>query len=144
MRIPIKPLYYNIELILSDDGLTLTGTSGLASSHLGRIVIPDGIESIRKDTFKGCINLTEIHLPASVADIEPETFDGCISLTSIDVSDDNKHYMSEEGILYDRRQQSVVRTPIAKAISEIRLPDSVGRIDPCAFKKCKDLKEVIV
>ena len=78
MRISLYPLYLNIELILSDDGRVLTGASGLASSYIGSINIPDGIESIHKSTFRDCVNLTEIHLPTSVIDIEQGTFDECV------------------------------------------------------------------
>jgi len=144
MRIPIYPLYLNIELILSDDGRTLIEASGLASSYIGRVIIPDGIESIRKGAFKGCINLTEIHLPTSVVDIEQETFDECVSLTSIEVSKDNKRYMSEDGILYDRKRSSIMRMPMANTKSSVSFPDWVRRVDSGAFKKCKNIKEIII
>lgn len=142
MRVPLYPLYLNIELILSDDGRVLTGASGLASSYIGRISIPDGVESIREGTFSACINLTEIQLPASVIVIEQGTFDECVSLTNIDVAKDNLHYMSEEGILYGRKQLSVVRMPIANTKSEVSLPEWVRSVDSWAFCGCSSLKRV--
>ena len=144
MRLPLYPLYLNVEMVLSDDGRVLTGASGLASSHIGSISIPDGIESIRKGTFKDCINLTEIHLPASVIDIEQGTFDDCLSLTDIEVVEDNMQYMSEEGILYDRKRLSVVRMPRAKTKSSVRLPEWIWSVDAGAFKYCKYLKEITI
>ena len=111
---------------------------------MSALIIPDGIESIGKGTFKDCANLTEIHLPASVIDVEQGTFDECISLTAIEVDKDNMRYMSEEGVLYDRKRLSVVRMPRAGIKSEVRLPEWVRSIDAGAFKDCRNLRGITI
>jgi len=47
--------------------------------------IPDGVTSIKMNTFLDCVNLTSINIPASISNIGIQAFAYCTSLTSITI-----------------------------------------------------------
>ena len=65
----------------------------------GEVVIPEGVTSIPKNTFRN-IELTTMTLPASFADAE--NVDWPTSLTAIYVDGQNEKYSAESGILYNK------------------------------------------
>lgn len=54
------------------------------------VVIPDGVKTIRKESFYCCRNLEEVHIPYGVTTIEPEAFGNCRSLKHIILPDTTK------------------------------------------------------
>lgn len=55
----------------------------LPRTFSGEYVIPDGIESIEMDAFRGCEKLTAITIPNSLYLIYGWAFDGCTALKSV-------------------------------------------------------------
>jgi len=57
------------------------------NSKIETIVIPEGVEVIRKSMFYGCTNLVKITLPSSLKEIEAFAFYGCTNLKTIEFLD---------------------------------------------------------
>lgn len=52
---------------------------------LERIIIPNGVSAIKKNTFNGCCSLTEIIIPKDVGSISSTAFLGCNRMSLIDL-----------------------------------------------------------
>lgn len=65
------------------------------------IVLPDGVEEIRKFAFYECEKLTKIVIPQSVKIISDLAFEGCNNLEEIIVDKDNNYFYTTEEGLYD-------------------------------------------
>ncbi|EAY10969.1 surface antigen BspA-like [Trichomonas vaginalis G3] len=64
--------------------------------------------------FKSCTSLPTIEIPASVTTFDPSSVGYCSSLTSINVSTDNKNYVSKDGIVYTINKEKLVCCPGGK------------------------------
>lgn len=65
------------------------------------IVLPDGVEEIRKFAFYESEKLTKIVIPQSVKIISDLAFEGCNNLEEIIVDKENKYFYSTKEGLYD-------------------------------------------
>ena len=135
-------LHQGFSFILSDDGKTLHRADGLKHTYLGRVSIPEGVEEVMHDVFRGCVNLTEICIPASVKKMDVRGFDDCFSLCAFVVDEHNEHFMSENGILFDKSQRVVLRMPSGNITTHLRLSDDVCEIREGAFRNCHHLQTV--
>ena len=55
----------------------------------GAIIIPDGVKTIKKLAFCGCIHLTAVTIPQSVTEINDEAFEYCELLTKAVIKSDD-------------------------------------------------------
>ena len=102
------------------------------SSDIKIIIIEEGVVNISANSFRNCINVTEVRIPASVSYIEDYAFEGCKALESFAVDKDNAQYCSDkQGILYTKDMQLVKCVPYA--IDEMVLPEAVLEIANDAF-----------
>ena len=67
-----NPLYYSMNLSLNGESVT-------------DLVIPDGVENIKKYAFYGCSSLTSVTVPNSVKSIGNYAFKRCSGLTSVTI-----------------------------------------------------------
>ncbi len=110
-----------------------------------KIKIPDSVETIKGWAFLECENLTEVEIPVSVSFISNEhVFGGCTSLKAIKVADSNPHYLSDDGILYNKKKTTLLCCPSAGKTGVFSVPDSVTEIGYSAFYECSKLTEVIL
>jgi hypothetical protein len=111
-------------------------------------------------------NLKSIAIPASVVSIMESAFRNCDSLTSITVAADNRHYVSEDGVLFNRSQTTLIRYPPGRegaytipsdvraigafafhgstGLTSVTIPDSVSAIGGFAFWGCTGLTSVTI
>ncbi len=106
--------------------------------------IPDGVKTIAYRAFDNCPNLTKISLPATVSEIKEEILHNCPSMTTIEVHPDNKHFISIDGVLFNRDTTTIVCCPNTKATDDYIIPEKVTTIGDCAFFGCKNLTKLII
>ena len=126
-------------LKLSEDKKTLLGIQK-ATQH---IKIPDYINTIKELAFK-CNDSRSIYIPSSVTTIEKCAFCRCSSLQKISISKSNPNYISIKGVLYNKQQNTIIKFPSNKKISEFKIPNSVTTIGHGAFCGCKYLQSIYI
>ena len=129
-------------IIIPDSVTSIEDHAFVDCDSLTSITIPDSVTSIGSHAFGDC-SLTSITIPDSVTSISNVAFVRCNALRSIDVSENNKYYSSEEGVLYNKEKTELICCPGGKR-GQYVIPDSVTSIDDYAFYYCDSLTSVII
>ena len=99
----------------------------------GDVAIPDGVTEIDEFAFEDCWDLiTSINIPASMTELSEGVFSNFENLTGIYVDRSNPYFFDIEGILFDRRQSTLVYFPLNKR-GTFTIPEGVSKIADCAF-----------
>jgi hypothetical protein len=100
--------------------------------------------TIPNNAFQNCSNLTSITIPSNVTSIGQQTFNGCSKLTAIDVNGDNTTYRSNDGILYNKAQTTLVTYPVGKTDASFTIPNNVTTVGTYAFYNSASLTSIII
>ena len=92
--------------------------------------IPNGVKEIGWLVLSGS-NITSITIPATVTNIESYPF--VPPVTSIVVDEENQHYSSQDGVLFNKDKTTLVRYPCEKTGTTYTIPDGVTEIGYDAF-----------
>lgn len=126
--------YPNVEKIVIAEGITQIETVFTSKKYwtgVKDVYLPEGLENLRTDGFKGCYNLETVHLPYMPENAPAAAFYPQYSLywgTAYDVAQKdgkNGKYMSVDGILYSGDGKTLVRFPLRKSTSSFTVPTSV-------------------
>lgn len=94
------------------------------------VVLPEGLKTIRKESFSGCTALEEVTIPYGVTSIEPEAFMGCCMLRHVELPASlkilGKHSFAFSGL------------------QSVDLPSRLKTVDAEVFFKCPDLVTLTV
>ena len=111
---------------------------------LTEVTIPDRVIAIEYSAFDHCDSLTQVTIGDGVTYIGLYAFGNCNSLTDITVDNNNTHYCSIDGVLFDKSKTTLIQYPIGKETKKYIIPDSVTAIGNWAFEHCGILTEVII
>jgi hypothetical protein len=128
------------------DGLPVVSIGSSAfndKTSITHITIPNSVTIIGANAFSYCTGLTNITIPASVTSIGVGAFSFCTGLTCIHVDEGNSAYSSQDGVLYNKDQTTLVMYPTGKSGSFI-IPDGVTEILYSAFFHCTNLPSVTI
>lgn len=109
---------------------------------LQSIDIPNSVKSFGIHSFHKCEKLKSVVIPSSVELVWTTTFSGCLSLEKIEVSPNNKHYSSKDGVLFNKSGDTLLTFP--GKIETYTIPNSVKVIECRAFVNCDNLQSVII
>jgi hypothetical protein len=115
------------------------------SEYEGSYTVPDGVEVIGTDAFKGCEKLTAIVLPNSIEKIEKGAFCDCKKLKDIYYHGDMQQWLQNVEVealastgynlwLHDGSQYIKVETVI--------IPEGISEIRNNAFYYCESVKHI--
>lgn len=137
--------------LLEDGTVALTKYHGTAEFvEIPTLLNRKKVTAIRNTAFQYCYNqdennmetgLSYIMIPDGVTDIGQGVFEGCGKLRQIDVAQENKAFLSEDGVLFNKSRTELLAYPAAKAQEKYQVPQSVCRISEYAFSGAK-LSEV--
>ena len=133
--------YY--EYIIEDNKVTITYISQYAS---GSIAIPSTINgypvtTLRKTAFGLCDYVTSVTIPSSISSIPTETFYDS-NIAEIHVDENNVHYSSQDGVLFNKDKTRLIQYPPKKSSASYDIPFGVVAIYPSAFNNCDYLKNI--
>ena len=135
----VIPSTYNNLSVTSIADWAFEDCSGLTS-----VVIPDSVTSIGYGAFLFCDSLTSVVIGDSVTSIGEDAFYDCSSLASISVDENNAHYSSLDGNLYNKDKTTLVQYAIGKTDTSFVVPDSVTSVGEGAFEGCDSLTSVTI
>ena len=94
---------------------------------LTEVVIPDGVTSIKDNSFDN--NLRSITIPASIISIDADAFKNCTKLESIYVSEENTVYKSIDDNLYTKDCKTLIKYVRCKVDKQFIIPDEMVEIN---------------
>ncbi|BDF05834.1 leucine-rich repeat protein [[Clostridium] hylemonae] len=109
---------------------------------LKSVTFQNNLQSIQEFAFSGCSGLTSLNFPESLETIGSYAFTGCNSITAFTVPDNNPNFTSENGVLYDKRMETLLIYPLGKEETSFIVPKGVQTIGASGFDNCKNLKSV--
>ena len=126
------------------------------------------LDRIESKAFYGC-NFKTIIIPENVTYIEKDAFVGNYKLENVDIHENNKQFVLENGFLLDLNNEEIyicflVANPTydiaiipegvttivdesfekAMYITDVEIPKTVTSIGKCAFNNCNNLENVII
>lgn len=128
--------------VVLPEGITYIGKSAFMYANIADINIPETVTAIGEDALF-FTSIKNISIPKSVTSIGR---DGVCSLLceSITVADDNPEYSSLDGVLFDKKRETIITYPCSKTDSVYIIPDTVKTIASSAFYSNYNLKELYI
>ena len=142
--IPWYGYHESIHTVIIKAGVMSIGKNAFFSCRsISSIKIPNTVTSIGEAAFLDCVALPSIFIPYSVASIKKWVFSGCTNLFSIDVDQKNTSFSSINGVLFDKKNATLICCPAGKTGGYI-IPDGVTSIELCAFEACTGLTSIFI
>lgn len=94
--------------------------------------------------FWGNDKITDIIIPEGNFDFNSQAFSNCRSLKNIYVDPNNKRYSSDNGIMFSKNKDTIIRFPKGRSETEYVIPDSVIKIGNNAFEDCGNLLSITI
>jgi len=130
-----------VKMHLPKNLLALEFNAFFNCTRLNEATLPEGLLHIRAGALAGTA-LATLNIPASVIGIED-----CLyvaqKLRELTVDPDNRHFVTVDGILYDKGMKTLLRCPPVKT-GEVLVPLTVEVIAGHAFAGCDALDRVIL
>lgn len=83
-------------------------------------------------------------IPPKVTSIKTGAFINCKNVRHVSVEKGNSRYKSIDGVLFDKKDKSLVWYPPGKQQKEYIIPMGVEKINSLAFFKCSFLKKIVL
>ena len=141
---PWDPYIDSIHTVEITAGVSSIGDNAfLLCWYLTSVSISNTVTHIGVSAFSLCSRLTSVIIPNSVTKIDDRVFTGCYSLASIEVNNNNSHYVSKNGVLFNKNKTAIIACP-ARLSGTYIIPNSVNRIEEAAFSDCDSLVSIII
>lgn len=148
------------------ESLKVIETSAFEScSRLSSITLPEGLTAIGNYAFFECDSLTSVFIPKNVKSMGILVFQKCGAFESIEVDEENQHFASKDGVLFNKDMTHLITYPFSKvgayvvpesvkvierfafqstAISAVSLPEGLTTIEKHVFGWCEHLDDVYI
>ena len=109
------------------------------------VTLPECLTVLEGGAFYHCYGLSEVTIPKNIRTIGANPFFRCSILTAITVDPENKFFMDEDGVLFNKSRTEIVVYPEGRKQEQYAIPDSVEEIRSRAFSHfCKDLRYLVI
>jgi hypothetical protein len=137
----------NNQNYISVDGVlfnkTVTDLIHFPQGKGGYYTIPNTVTKIEDYAFSYRNSLSSVTIPASVTSLGKDVFFGCLNLTTIAVDQNNQNYSSDDGVLFNKAKNELIRFPRGKTGS-YTIPNTVKSIGRNAFARTGGLTSVTI
>ena len=113
-------------------------------TDITELELPYGLKTIDDGAFYNCYHLETINIPATVTEIGEGVFAQCNALTAINVDENNPNFKSIDGCLYTKDGKTLLHYSYSKISDPFRVPEHVTAIGDGAFRRCSQLKNIIL
>ena len=110
-------------------------------TSLSSVTLASGVKRLGRRPFANT-NLQTLEIPASVVEIDGNPVAEAALMAEVSVAETNPGFASENGLLYDKRLQTLLACPATK--TTLSLPASVTAIAEDAFYGCNILSDARV
>jgi len=110
------------------------------TSISGNYEIPSTVTTVKDWAFRACNKIETIKIPSSTVSIAGYSFASCTGSFIVDL--DNPNFSSNSGVLFNKAQTILIKSPISK-VGSYTMPTSTISIADNAFMNCEELTEVI-
>ena len=122
--------YCIIQQLDLPEGLLEIGDSAFYGARITHIALPNSLTKIGSNAFSNT-RLTEVFIPSGVTQIGGGAFQ-TKTMTGIEVSEENQHYCSLDGVLFDKSIETIISFPGARE-GYYSFPETVNSISAYAF-----------
>lgn len=109
--------------------------------ELSSVISPESLQVIEPWAFSNCTSLKSVVIPGKNTLIEIDAFAYCTSLSEIQVTSNNQHLTTVDGVLFTKDMKTLLTCPGAKK-GAYTIPDGVTKIEEYAFSYCSGLTEI--
>ena len=135
----------SLPMVTIPAGVTRIGDRAFTyCSNLAMATLPVALQEIGENAFAQCSKLTSVAIPAEVKTIGAGAFAGCINVSAITVEDGNAHYVSVDGVLFNKEKTQLVQYPAGRAATSYVIPKEVTSLGGSAFNSAKNLTAVTI
>lgn len=101
--------------------------------NLLKVTMGSNVKTIGASAFSGCTSLKSISLPAKTSELGSGAFAKCSSLSNIPIDYQNKSFVCESGVLYNKDMTEILQYLAGKPSTSYTMPSSVEKIGEYAF-----------
>ncbi|MGN1131612.1 MAG: leucine-rich repeat domain-containing protein, partial [Ruminococcus sp.] len=133
----------NLKKVNFGKSVKVLGSMAFADcKSLTELKIPPNVKRIRHGLIYGT-SIKTLNIGKNITYVHPYAM-GTNTLEKIVVNKNNKKYSSKDGVLYNKKKTALVTCPRAIQKTELKIPDSVKKINTTAFSCNKTLKKIIL
>ena len=150
-----------------NQGILLGCKEIISVNYMGppRVEIPEEVTKIEDRALQGCKAFSELILPTTLVEIGKESIAYCpyvhseltipsrvstirssslmqTAFTRINVAEDNQYFKSVDGVLFDKKMETLIAYPYGKTDESYTIPEGVKIIGSWAFCGQKYLKKL--
>ena len=129
------------EIKIPSDVVSIERSTFNNCTNLKKVILNEKLEKIEVNAFAGCRSLTNIYIPERVKNIYEYAFFECENLKNIEINKNNKYYLFENGILYNKDKSEIIEC-ISNKESQINLLENTKVIKEGAFRGNGYLKTI--
>lgn len=112
------------------------------ADELEELIIPEGVEKIAQSAFAELRGVRTINIPESLKVLKNGILWHLPDIERINVPDGNGSFCFEDGFLYNKDKTILVYA--MPYITDCVLPESVRKIEPFAFRRCKYMTRFVI
>lgn len=125
--------------------VTVLGDNAFYQNRTCREVrLPDTLRQIGTGAFYRCYALEGIEIPASVELIGQDAFFRAESLGYIQVAEENGHYSSQDGVLFNEAMDTLIFYPEGRVRESYVIPSGVSAIGEAPFGYYPGVERLVV
>lgn len=129
---------YELSTVAIPETITFIGSKAFSHCEsLKSVNLPSSLIGIGNRTFQDCYSLTSITIPSSLTKIGVGAFAWCRKLDKINVNENNTHFCSINGVLFNHDCSTLIQFPAGLKVESYDIPSSVTTIAENAFMGCQ-------